>query len=511
MYHVWPCCFLGDLRTIFGCGKQTEKPSTEHRDATDVTKNATTARSSRSSRNDSDKVAKANRKPAKPQYSLSRSRDKSSGPELPVDEEVLSVDLSNQEAQKWSLPRPKFNDERVAVAGIRKISSKHLDLYTDLPSSKEVDELPTVFDLAVSQWCDYFEVDHAKAESWKMIGYVMERKERFAGSGLLPDDLPRFLNGYQRGWQFWVYEQPSAYYRRHLVLHEGTHAFMSWMLGNCGPPWYMEGMAELLATHRWQDGQLQLNYFPRRREEVEQWGRIKIVCDDVQAGRGLSLVEITNYSSTAHLRIEPYGWSWAACAFLDGHPDYQRTFRSLRSEVRDDVVFSQTVGQLLGKHGRRLAEQWQLFTHHLDYGYDIAREAIAYAAERPISQAGMSVHVSAEHGWQSTGIRLQPDVTYVLESSGRYQIGSEPKTWWCEPGGVTIAYYRGQPLGRLLAAVSDPTRPLTGNSPLLTPHAIGLGDTISAGNGGVLFLRINEDPAQWADNAGELLVSIRPE
>jgi hypothetical protein len=222
-------------------------------------------------------------------------------------------------------------------------------------------------------------------------------------------------------------------------------------------------------------------------------------------------MEITKYSSTAHLRIEPYGWSWAACAFLDGHPDYQRAFRSLRSEVRDDVVFNQTVSQLLEKQGRRLAEQWQLFAHHLDYGYDIAREAVVYASESPIPQAGTSVQVSAEHGWQSTGIRLEPDVTYVLESSGRYQIGSEPKTWWCEPGGVTIAYYGGQPLGRLLAAVSDPTRPLTGNSPLLSPHAIGLGGTISAENGGVLFLRINEDPARWADNAGELLVSIRPE
>ncbi len=427
----------------------------------------------------------------------------------PSPNELLRVDLTAQATDEQRLPRPEIDVARAAVAGIRKISGKHLDLYTDLPPSDEVDQLPHVFDLAVPQWCEYFQIDAEAVESWKMIGHIIDRRERFAGTGLLPDDLPPFLNGYQRGWQFWVYEQPSAYYRRHLLLHEGTHAFMWWRLGGCGPPWYMEGMAELLATHRWHDGRLQLKYFPQNRAEVEQWGRIKIIQDDVKAGRGLTLQEITRYDARAHLRIEPYGWSWAASAFLDGHPDFRPAFRSLQSLMLDAAGFDRCLSELFQTQGRRLSEQWQLFARHLDYGFEIAREAIVYTAERPLPESGTSVHVAADRGWQSTGIRLEPAVPYLLESTGRFQIGTEPKTWWCEPGGVTIAYYRGRPLGMLLAAVSDPSQPLRGTSPLALPEPIGLGGSITAPEGGILFLRINDDPSQLADNAGELLVTIR--
>jgi hypothetical protein len=102
-------------------------------------------------------------------------------------------------------------------------------------------------------------------------------------------------------------------------------------------------------------------------------------------------------------------------------------------------------------------------------------------------------------------------MTYVLEATGRYRIGVDPKPWWCEPGGVTIEYYRGLPRGMLLAAVSDPDRPLAGKSPLLAPQPIGLSGTITAADGGILFLRINENPARWEGNDGELVVAVRAE
>ena len=41
----------------------------------------------------------------------------------------------------------------------------------------------------------------------------------------------------------------------------------------------MEGMAELLSTHRWAEGRLTLNWIPTSREEVPMWGRIKIIKD----------------------------------------------------------------------------------------------------------------------------------------------------------------------------------------------------------------------------------------
>jgi len=52
--------------------------------------------------------------------------------------------------------RPRAIDEsRANSVGIRKIVSKHLVLFTDVPASAEVDRLAAVFDLAVPEWAAY--------------------------------------------------------------------------------------------------------------------------------------------------------------------------------------------------------------------------------------------------------------------------------------------------------------------------------------------------------------------
>ena len=320
--------------------------------------------------------------------------------------------------------QPKAIDlQRLKVAGIRKLEGVHLTLYTDVPSRPEVDELPQVFDAAVVPWCQYFRVAADKVATWKMTGYLVDRKERFQGTGLLPDDLPPFLNGYQRGSELWVYEQPSAYYRRHLLLHEGTHAFMNTQLQGCGPPWYMEGIAELMGTHRWQDGHLQLAYFPKHRDEVEQWGRIKLIHTEVAAGRSLTLESIADYGPTAHLKNEPYAWCWAAAAFLDGHPQFSARFRQLPEDVRESAPeFSASFWKLFEADRRQLVEQWQLFVLHLDYGYDLEREAIVYDPPGTALAGSREIRVRADRGWQSAGVRVEAGATYVLEAAGRYQV-----------------------------------------------------------------------------------------
>jgi hypothetical protein len=99
---------------------------------------------------------------------------------------------------------------------------------------------------------------------------------------------------------------------------------------------------------------------------------------------------------------------------------------------------------------------------------------------------------------------------YRLTASGRYQVAKEPKIWWCEPGGVTIRYYQGRPLGILLAAVR-PDQPAAGStSALLKPTVIGLGATLSPPESGTLFLKINDSAGELDDNAGELKVEVRP-
>ena len=81
----------------------------------------------------------------------------------------------------------------------------------------------------------------------------------------------------------------------------------------------------------------------------------------------------------------------------------------------------------------------------------------------------------------------------------------------CEPGGVTIRYYRGRPLGMLLGAVRADTPGATGPNGLLKPLPLGLDTTLTAPRDGTLYLRINDSPGELADNAGSLAVEIARE
>jgi hypothetical protein len=401
----------------------------------------------------------------------------------------------------------------VTALGIRKIVGQHLTLYTDLPAMPEVDELCRVFDAAVPSWCSYFQVPTADVASWKNVGYVIQDKDRFKRAGFFPADLPPFLNGYQRGSELWAYEQPSAYYRRHLLLHEGTHAFMMRFLRSAGPPWYMEGMAELLATHRWQDSQLTLNYFPATKEEVPEWGRIKIVKDAFRKGQPKRLEDIFHYDSRAHLQVEPYGWSWATATFFDGHPLYRGPFRELRGHVREGTdKFSTGFLSRLPVSRTHLMREWELYVSRLDYGYDVSREAIEPRTVGPLPASGAEVKIAADRGWQSTGFRLEAGKAYRINASGRYQVAKLPKIWWCEPDGVTIRYAGGRPLGQLLGAIVDENDAAPpGSSGFLASAAIGRKFETTLRRSGTLYLRINDYAAELADNQGEVSVRIAPQ
>lgn len=410
------------------------------------------------------------------------------------------------------LPRrrpPAIDEQRARRSGLRKRSSRHLTLYTDLPPSAAVDELPAAFDGAVPQWCQYFQIGADRAAAWHMTAYLMADKERFRQAGLLPDRLPPFLHGYQRDAEIWLYEQPADYYRRHLLLHEGTHAFMEWFVGACGPPWYREGVAELLATHRWEEGRATLGYFPRTREETPHWGRIKIIQDDLAAHRGKLPEEVMQYDHAAHLHVEPYAWCWAWAVFLDSDPFTRPKFRDLRRYTADgEERFNERFRGWLDAEWPRLLMQWKLFIYNLDYGYSLERERIEPRPARPLPAAGAEVAVAADRGWQSTGIRLAAGTTYRVEAWGRFQVADQPRTWWCEPNGVTLRYHRGLPLGILLGAIVDEEAPSCDITPLLRPDPLGLRREATAERSGTLYLRINDSPAALGDNAGSASVRI---
>ncbi|WP_425616922.1 hypothetical protein NA78x_000585 [Anatilimnocola sp. NA78] len=406
---------------------------------------------------------------------------------------------------------PELDDGKIAVAGIRKLVGKHLILYTDVPESVEdIQKLPQVFDASVTLLCEYFGVDPAKLNDWKLVGCVMENKARFEGAGLYTADLPDFPNGFHKGSQFWLYNQPSDYYRRHLMIHEGTHAFMAHWLGGAGPPWYQEGMAELLGTHEWDGTKLTLGYNPPDKTLVPYWGRVKIVRDEYAANRGLTLLDIFRFDGQAHLKNEAYGWCWAATCFLNQHPATREAFLELKNDTKDrSIEFSRRFHEKLKPHWADIAEDWQLYVAQLDYGYDVARAATVRKAAAPLPAGGATVSVAADRAWQSTGFEVTAGKTYELTATGRYQMAQEPQPWWSEPNGITIEYNQGQPLGIVLAGVTSPAASQNAMSPLLSPDIIGPSGRITPRATGTLYLRVNDSLAKLADNSGTCTVQVK--
>ena len=431
-------------------------------------------------------------------------------PPIRIDDRRRSAPLADlvAEAAAREFDLPAIDQRRSAAAGIRKLSGRHVELYTDLPAG-EVDELPAVFDAAVPLWCDYFGIERASAAEWKIVGHVMQSKERFLGAGLYDESLPDFPHGFSKGSQLWLYDQPSAYYRRHLLVHEGTHCFMYRWLGGAGPPWYMEGMAELLGTHRWEAGRLTLAVMPDRKEDFPYWGRVKIVQDEYAAGRGLLLEAVMRFTNQAHLKTEPYGWSWAAAAFLDAHPLTQGEFRGLKSQVSDrSGDFSERFQDRLRPHWRAISEDWQVFVAECDYGYDFARAAIVRKDAEPLPAGGATFPLDTARGWQSTGFRLEGGKSYTISASGRFQVAGGERPWPCEAGGVTIRYHNGMPLGMLMGLVCDDERHNVAAA-LAGRQTIGLASVLTPTESGVLYLSINEAASGLADNRGTLEVAIR--
>ncbi|NMC22073.1 MAG: hypothetical protein GYA33_16825 [Thermogutta sp.] len=438
-------------------------------------------------------------------------------------------------------PPPRTEQELVVIdepklfaAGIRKLEGRHLTLYTDLPSSPEVDSLCRAFDAAFREWCRYFGVEGVN-DAWRMRGFLMADRERFRALGLIPSRLPPFGNGYSLGDILWLYEQPSDYYRRHLLLHEGTHGFVRSFFGRDAPPWYNEGIAELFGTHHWDGSVLTPAYTPRSPDEVPMWGRVKIVRDAVRAGHGLTLEQVLAFGPTAHREsepypdtlgnpgpvgpalgptahrdVEPYGWCWALAALLEGDPRFRERFRSLpRYLMRPD--FTQQFRRLFAPDWRLLQVEWLLFTHNIEYGYSFEAEALDLQPGVPLPASGAGYAVASHRGWQNTGYRLEAGKTYRLTAQGRYTVCREGGDWVCEPDGVTIRYYRGKPLGVLLAALDSPHHPPDQPGGLLDPVVVGSGRDWSPPFSGTLFLRINDSPAELADNTGSASVFIRPD
>ncbi|MDR2438581.1 MAG: hypothetical protein LBE12_04305 [Planctomycetaceae bacterium] len=438
------------------------------------------------------------------------------------------AEYSGREIRKhWNTEIP-LDQSAIKQSGIRRLESKHLILYTDLAVSKQVDELPKLFDQLIPLLCNYFELNPQNYETFQVEGFLIDDFEKFKTCGAVRQ-VPNLRNGYALRCRMWIRNQDSNYYRRHLLLHEGVHVFMGYAFGHWGPPWYREGTAELLGTHCLENESLTLNYFPKSRYELPGWGRIDLVRGDLAKNRLRTIKDIFELESEDYDENTSYGWSWAFAVFCENHPCYRTAFRRIAwnlNGVPSDIaerfralllktVQSEQPEWNTQEITNHLDHDWLDFITNLDYDYDFERTRINYNKNaQPISTPETQFLIQADKGWQSSGIRLERGKTYCVAASGRFQLAEKPKIWYSEPNGITLRYYRGTPIGTLLATLIPDqeehflAKEGTAGIGFSIPQKIGLGKTWTADISGELFFRINDFPSELSDNIGNITVKI---
>ncbi|WP_145364991.1 hypothetical protein [Stratiformator vulcanicus] len=408
--------------------------------------------------------------------------------------------------------RPVLNQAKLERAGLRHFKSRRLSMYTD-SEAMSCRDIPAAADELFAALVEYFgPLPPARDGSdFQVTGYLIDDQDTFERLGLIPVNLPPFLNGRHRGLQFWAYDQKADYYRAHLALHEATHCFMTCIRGTWGPSWYMEGMAEHFATHRRsldgdREGEFDFGVMPARPDEFEEWGRINVIQDTVAEGRAIEIDELRRLPAEAFLKNDPYAWSWALCHFLATHPRYRDRFREL-SPPALRTRLNQEFDRLFADDFREMNDEWRLFVRNLCYGYDTTRAAIDFSEGTTLSATQpRTVTIRADLGWQSSEIHVTAGERYEIAADGQFTLAQQPKPWVSEPQGITFQYSAGRPLGRLIGTIrpDDATAGGFGTDII----NLGRGQVLTAPRSGTLYFRLNDDWDKLSDNRGEVVVRV---
>jgi len=417
-----------------------------------------------------------------------------------------------QRVYRASVEMPRYDDRRLASLGIHRYESKHLLLYTDI-APELARPLPGLMDQAYAAWEDYFGKlpPDRDGKVFQMVGFIMADRALFREAGLISADAQILLEGVYRNQFFWMNDQPIDYYRRHLMVHEGTHCFMTALPNPTNQyQWYMEGMAELFRAHQTDEtGRTQFRLFPHDIETFGGLGWIRLIHEDIRE-TGLRLPEaVVGQRPNDFRKYNAYAWSWALCAFLDGHPRYHERFQKIGTIVtgRNDAAFE--LQQVFKADWTELTEEWLVYVGNICYGYDIERTTLDLRPGKPLVRAELDV--AADRGWQSSGILVEPGKTYEIHADGKTVLAQNPRPWVSEAQGVSIRYHAGRPLGMLVAAIRStelpPQEPPT--STLFTELPVGREAQLKPRIAGTLYFRVNDYWNELADNTGKVHVTVK--
>ncbi|MFM9063604.1 MAG: hypothetical protein ACKOOI_11330 [Pirellula sp.] len=393
-------------------------------------------------------------------------------------------------------------------AGIKRFSKGQWTILTDLPIDQEIESWPKILDQALAQWCRKWSIDPAIATTWPLTIHCMGDRKVFERSGLL-DGVPSFEDGFQQADRIFLVEQPSNYYRRHLLLHEATHWIMYRAFGGGGAPWFMEGMAELEATHRLDNNILSLAIIPDRPESVPHWGRFKKLSDSVASNGVPKLKRIIYYGNERQDRMDCYCWSWAACVFLRNHPLYWPFLEKSSTPPLDySLKLSEQFEKSLADRWDDVERDWKLFVDEFGFGYQPSSDLISldgYIRKNNISQDSQtSMQLDTTKGWQLVNLPIKQGQGAYITAEGIYAVQvRNQQAWDSTPEGLTYRYHRHIPMGKLIGGFLS-----VDNDQPLEVFPVGKRHEFKASTDGWLLLRINEPVGDRRDNSGLLTIQV---
>ncbi|MDO4574209.1 MAG: hypothetical protein Q4D98_03230 [Planctomycetia bacterium] len=413
-------------------------------------------------------------------------------------------------------PRIQVDATQAEANGLRVLEGEKVVIVTDLKITPEIEKLPQAVADALPQMASFFGV--TPPSDWKLTAFLMKDNIPFTQAGYLPDILPPFQNGFSFNYDCWLYEQPSGYYRRHLLLHEMVHSFANTTLGNVGPGWYAEGTAEYLAAHDSTAAPLALGFMPPNKKATPYFARVKELRDACHRGEARTFEEARQFGREDYGTNAIYYWSWAMVRFLVNHPDTADAFRSLPEFLKTNPTpdaFDEHFQKLVADKISTLRKHWLMYVATFDYGYALEPMLFDTTPGKPLS-AKVIQDVAVDRGWQNMGIALRQGDKIRIRAIGKYELyKKETLSYPCEPNGITLEYHRGSPLGILQAVIlpdEEVTREMMNDASdgtFFKPLEIGLNRTFEVPRDGTLYLGVNVPTVHMSENRGRLKVEIK--
>ena len=430
---------------------------------------------------------------------------------MPAEPEMTSESLPQANMKTETVPR--FSEAELNELGIEVFSSAQFELRSDAvqPSNEsEFQQLPGYVDQLRAWVHAKREAQHVTNESRALQGSIMEDPALFLQAGLAPEELKDVRHGLYRGQEFWMREQETDYFRRHLMFHEVVHCLLD-VQGYAIPVWFHEGMAERIAVHQIdENGNVLFAQVPGDSQVDGGFGRMQLIREEIDAGRFRTLNAVREIEPREFYSGDTsYAWGWAMCYFLAEHPQTKDQF-ALLLDARTAQQFEQITNEMLSQQTDRLKDDWLAFTSQLKPDFNFQKMLIDWSARSEQTSADVSFSLDANHNWQNSGTQVMAGKTYQINAEGQYVVDDDPKDWICEPQGVSVEYVDGFPLGMVQAVIYDMETPHAQKDRVfLKPIPIGREETLTAPKSGTLFLRINDHANSWENNRGEIAIQIQ--